>query len=199
MKNANLIAMFFLSGALAAGMTGCKHRSPNTLNIPDNGGPPSTSAQPGPGVGEATANPNPTFTEPIALDNGAYAPLFNGPHNEDREKFQADTIYFDFDSSTIKASEESKLQEVANYFKANTKVEGLIIEGNCDERGTEKYNRSLGERRALAAREYLANLGVNPQRLKTVTYGASRPVDSGHAESAWKKNRRDDFILVTPK
>ena len=192
--------MFFLSGALVAGMTGCKHRPINTTDIPDNGGRPLNSSQgPGPGVGETTANPNPITTEPIALDNGAFTPLFNGPHNEDREKFQADTIYFDFDSSTIKASEDSKLQEVANYFKANTKLEGLIIEGNCDERGTEKYNLSLGERRALAAREYLANLGVNPQRLKTITYGASRPVDPGHAESAWKKNRRDDFILVTPK
>jgi peptidoglycan-associated lipoprotein len=201
MKNANLIAMFFLSVALATGMTGCKHRSPNTLNIPDIGGPPSSSTQaPGSGVGEVNPNPNPITSEPIALDPGAiYGPLFNGPHNEDREKFQADTIYFDFDSSTIKASEESKLQEVANYFKDNKKVEGLIMEGNCDERGTEKYNLSLGERRALAAREYLANLGVDPQRLKTITYGASHPVDSGHDESAWKKNRRDDFVLVTPK
>jgi len=198
MKNANLIAMFFLSVALAAGMTGCKHRSPNVTSIPDNGGPPSNSGQtPGAGVGEAT--PNAITSEPIPLDNGAYAPLFNGPHNEDREKFQADTIYFDFDSSTIKAAEEAKLQAVASYFKDNPKVEGLIIEGNCDQRGTEKYNLSLGERRALAAREYLANLGVNPQRLKTITFGASRPVDSGHDESAWKKNRRDDFVLVTPK
>jgi peptidoglycan-associated lipoprotein len=199
MKNAHVIAMFFLSVALAAGMTGCKHRSPNTLSIPDNGGPPSNSAQtPGPGIGE-NANPTPITSEPIALNNGAYTPLFNGPHNEDRETFQADTIYFDFDSSTIKASEEAKLQAVANYFKDNKKFEGLIMEGNCDERGTEKYNLSLGERRALAAREYLANLGVDPQRLKTITYGASRPVDPGHDESAWKKNRRDDFVLVTPK
>jgi|ERR1700722_4519965 len=198
MKNANLIAMFFLTVALAAGTTGCKHRPINTTNIPENGGRPSDSGQtPGAGVGDTT--PNGITSEPIPLDNGPYAGLLNGPHNEDAEKFKADTIYFDFDSSTIKPSEEAKLQEVANYFKNNTRVEGLIIQGNCDERGTEKYNLSLGERRALAAREYLANLGVNPQRLKTVTFGASRPVESGHDESAWKKNRRDDFILVTPK
>ena len=192
--------MFFLSVALAAGMTGCKHRPPNTIAIPDTGRPPSNSTQPpGPGAGDINANPNPTTSEAIPINNGAYTPLFNGPHDEDRGKFQADTIYFDFDSSTIKASEEAKLQEVANYFKDNKKFEGLIMEGNCDERGTEKYNLSLGERRALAAREYLANLGVDPQRLKTITYGASHPVDSGHDESAWKKNRRDDFVLVTPK
>jgi peptidoglycan-associated lipoprotein len=199
MKNANLIAMSFLSVALAAGMTGCKHRPGNTIDIPDNGRPGSGSAQtPGPGAGDATSGL--TGTTSIPLDNGAtYTPLFNGPHNEDRTIFQADTIYFDFDSSTIKPGEESKLQAVANYFKDNKKVEGLIIEGNCDERGTEKYNLSLGERRALAAREYLVNLGVDAQRLKTITYGASRPVDPGHDESAWKKNRRDEFVLVTPK
>jgi peptidoglycan-associated lipoprotein len=205
MKNANLIGILFLSTALAAGLTGCQHK-PMLTTIPGNGGPPqpaptqpSPTTLPGPGNGEPTPTPAPISGEPIPLGNKEYTPLFTGPHNEDREKFKADTIYFDFDSSTIKASEESKLQEVANYFKDNPRFEGLIIEGNCDERGTEKYNLSLGERRALAAREYLNNLGVKPERLKTVTYGASRPVDPGHNEAAWKQNRRDDFILVTPK
>ena len=73
------------------------------------------------------------------------------------------------------------------------------MEGNCDERGTEKYNLSLGERRALAVREYLANLGVDSRRVVTVTYGAAKPVDPGHNESAWKKNRRGELILLTPK
>jgi peptidoglycan-associated lipoprotein len=205
MKNANLIGMFFLSMALAAGMTGCKHKSYLT-EIPSNGGPPqggatTTTPPPGPGLGDSAPTPAPISAHdlPPTLDNKEYTPLFNGPHNEDREKFKADTLYFDFDSSAIKPSEESKLQDIANYFKENTRFEGLIIEGNCDERGTEKYNLSLGERRALAAREYLNNLGVKPERLKTVTYGASRPADPGHNEEAWKKNRRDDFILVTPK
>jgi len=194
--------------ALAAGMTGCKHPAAPVTNIPGGGGPPAPAptAQtttrtptPGPGTGETVpAQPLPTG-QPIPLDNKEYTPLFEGPHNEDREKFKADTIYFDFDSSAVKAGEEAKLQEVANYFKDNPRMEGLIIEGNCDERGTEKYNLSLGERRALAAREYLANLGVKPERLKTVTYGAARPADPGHDEAAWKKNRRDEFILVTPK
>ncbi len=129
---------------------------------------------------------------------GKWGELFNGVHNEDRDKFKADTVYFDFDKATIKASEEGKLQDVASYFKGNT-TDALIVEGNCDERGTEKYNLSLGERRALAVREYLANLGMDPQRIKTVTYGFSKPVDSGHNEAAWKKNRRGDLVLVTPK
>jgi peptidoglycan-associated lipoprotein len=201
MKNANLFGMFFLSVALVAGVTGCKHRPPMTTPIPDDtGGPPKPAASSAnPDNGGVASTPAPVTTDAIPLSNGDYAPLFDGAHNEDHEKFKNDTIYFDFDSSTIKESEEAKLQDVATYFKDNKKVEGLIIEGNCDERGTEKYNLSLGERRALAAREYLANLGVDPHRLKTVTYGASKPVDPAHDESAWKQNRRDDFVLVTPK
>jgi peptidoglycan-associated lipoprotein len=200
MKNANLFAMSLLSVALATGMAGCKHRPGTTLDIPENGRPGSNSGQTTtPGAGDASANPNGISSQDIPLGNGSYSDLFTGPHTEDTSMFQADTIYFDFDSSTIKAGEDAKLQAVASYFKDNKKHEGLIIQGNCDERGTEKYNLSLGERRALAAREYLANLGVDPQRLKTITFGASKPTDPGHEESAWKKNRRDDFVLVTPK
>jgi peptidoglycan-associated lipoprotein len=199
MKNANLIGKLLFTMTLAATLTGCKHRPPMTTNIPESG----TRPQAGSG-GTTPDNGGVTSTTPasgtdIPLSNGNYTTLFNGGGVEDATKFAADTIYFDFDSSTIKASEESKLQELANYFKDNKKFEGLIIQGNCDARGTEKYNLSLGERRALAAREYLANLGVDPQRLKTMTFGASKPVDTGTDESAYKKNRRDDFVLVTPK
>ena len=171
--------------------------------IPGSGGPPQPS--PGPESNLTPGNPAPVPNlpqvnpEPIPLATGAYTPLFEGPHNEDRDKFKDDTIHFDFDSSVIKPSEEPKLQDLANYFKENTRFEGLLIEGNCDERGTEKYNLSLGERRALAAREYLVNLGVKSERIKTITWGKSHPVDPGHDESAWQKNRRADFVLVTPK
>ena len=73
------------------------------------------------------------------------------------------------------------------------------MEGNCDERGTEKYNLSLGQKRANAVREYLANLGVDPRQIVTVTYGALRPAVEGHNEAAWSKNRRGDFVVLTPK
>jgi peptidoglycan-associated lipoprotein len=204
MKNVNLLGTILLSLALA-GMTGCKHRPVNPTPIPDLGsgsksgsGTDHGSQDTGGGALSTQAQPvgNP---EPSAIDYGNYKALFDGPHNEDRDKFKADTVYFDFDSATIKASEESKLTDIANYFKGNTRVEGLVIEGNCDERGTEKYNLSLGERRARAVREYLRNLQVDEHRLKTVTYGAMRPADPGHDESAFKQNRRDEFVLVTPK
>ena len=107
------------------------------------------------------------------------------------------TIHFAFDSSAIRSSEKSKISKVADYLKKNTEA-AVRVEGNCDERGTEEYNRSLGERRALAAREQLVGLGIAPDRVDTVSYGLDKPVDSGHNEAAWKQNRRDDFVVLTP-
>jgi len=195
MKNLNIFSVFILGLALLA--TGCHHKPSSITPIPGSQGP-SGGDNTG-GVGPGTAVP----VEPQVTDKTQGIPInlneiFNHPYNEDREKFKNDTVYFDFDRATIKASEESKLQDVANYFKSDS-TDALIVEGNCDERGTEKYNLSLGERRALAVREYLANLGMDPQRIKTVTYGASKPVATGHNEAAWSKNRRGDIVFITPK
>jgi peptidoglycan-associated lipoprotein len=110
---------------------------------------------------------------------------------------KADTVYFDFDSSAIKASEKPKISAVADYVKANP-GKAVRVEGNCDERGTEEYNRSLGERRALAVREELVRLGVSPDFIDTISYGKDKPVAQGHDEAAWKQNRRDDFIVLSP-
>src|SRR5215472_7544560 len=98
------------------------------------------------------------------------------------------TIHFAFDSSAIRSSEKSKVSKVADYLKKNPEA-AVRVEGNCDERGTEEYNRSLGERRALALREELVRLGVDPTRVDTISYGEDKPVASGHDESAWKQNR----------
>ena len=202
MKKQKFVATLVLSLGLLATMSGCHHRPTTTTVIPDSGRPSSGATNPG---ANATLNPTPPVeVTPNNLSGtpesyGAFDNLFAGAHNEDRDKFKGDTLYFDFDSAVIKPSEETKLQDLAAYFKGNQKLEALVIEGNCDERGTEKYNLSLGERRALAAREYLGTLGVDAHRIKTVTYGASRPAEAGHDEAAWKKNRRDEFVLITPK
>jgi peptidoglycan-associated lipoprotein len=118
--------------------------------------------------------------------------------SEDRAALAADTIHFAFDSAAIKSGEQSKLESVASALKSDASTK-LTIEGNCDDRGTEEYNRSLGERRALAAREALAKLGVSPDRIRTISYGKDKPADPGHDEAAWAKNRRDDFVLLHPK
>jgi peptidoglycan-associated lipoprotein len=116
---------------------------------------------------------------------------------EDAQALKADAVYFDFDSSVIKTAEKPKVVAVADYLKANS-ANAVRVEGNCDERGTEEYNRALGERRALAVREELIRLGIPPTNVDTISYGKDKPVDPGHDESAWKKNRRDDFIVLTP-
>ncbi len=109
-----------------------------------------------------------------------------------RGEFQP--VYFDYDSARIKPSELVKLQAVAAALRGNTKR--LIIEGHCDERGTAEYNRALGERRAQAARDELVQLGVDPSRITTASFGKERPADFGHDEAAWAKNRRCEFVLA---
>jgi peptidoglycan-associated lipoprotein len=103
------------------------------------------------------------------------------------------TVYFAFDQYGIGASEKAKIDQVVAYMNKNQAV-GLIIEGHCDERGTEEYNRGLGERRALAIKEYVASHGIPQARLKTVSYGEERPAVQGHNEAAWAKNRRGELI-----
>jgi peptidoglycan-associated lipoprotein len=118
--------------------------------------------------------------------------------NQDHDRFAANTVYFDFDRATIRPSETGKIDEVVKYLQGNPS-QGMQIEGHCDERGTEQYNLSLGERRALAVREYLVTAGIQPDRVFTISYGEARPAAQGHNEAAWSKNRRGAFVLLTPK
>jgi peptidoglycan-associated lipoprotein len=133
--------------------------------------------------------------ENIGLDGG---PHDRSAFSEDRAQFAANVVYYDFDSAVIKTSEKSKISGVAEHLKSNPNL-AVEIEGHCDERGTEEYNRSLGERRALAAREELALLGIDPKRVFTISYGEDRPAVDGHSEDAWSRNRRSEFVLLTPR
>jgi peptidoglycan-associated lipoprotein len=99
------------------------------------------------------------------------------------------TIYFGYDSNALAPSEAAKLDKVAAYINRYDNLY-LIIEGHCDQRGTEEYNRALGERRANAIRAYLVKRGVADYKIKTVSYGEDKPAVSGNGESAWKQNRR---------
>ena len=119
--------------------------------------------------------------------------------DENREEFKNQTVYFDFDKANIKAKEVSKLEEVARRMKSNFADKFLRIEGHCDERGTEEYNRSLGDRRAQSVREQLVKLGLDPERIQTITFGEEKPADSGHNNAAWEKNRRGEILLLTPR
>jgi peptidoglycan-associated lipoprotein len=180
---------------LALGSSGCKHRTPPVTHVGGAGG------QTGGGQGEPGSGGKLPGAGGESSTPGAGGGLAQGPGHpgwpENADIFKSDTVYFDFDSSVIKPGEKSKISAVADYLKSNAE-DALKIEGHCDERGTEEYNRALGERRALALREELANLGVEATRVDTISYGKDRPADQGHDESAWSKNRRGVFILLTP-
>ena len=105
-----------------------------------------------------------------------------------------DDVLFDFDKSEVTEAGRKTSQVVADYMKKNPKAM-LLIEGHCDERGTAEYNMALGERRATAVMNYIASLGIPKAALSTVSFGKEKPLDPGHNEGAWAKNRRAHFVL----
>ncbi len=102
-------------------------------------------------------------------------------------------IYFDFDSYTVRSEDIPVLKKMADWLTANQAIK-LTIEGYCDERGTTEYNLALGQKRAEAAKDYFVKSGVSASRIRAVSYGKEAPIDAGHTEEAWAKNRRDHFV-----
>jgi len=187
-------SLLALGAALSLVATGCKHKPPPVTHIGrDNGGLTGNGTPDLSGGGTLG-----TSGGPVQMGGGDLAPFNVADYNQDRTAFAADTVYFDYDSSSIKGSEQSKISAIASALKSDASAK-LLIEGNCDERGTEEYNRSLGEKRSLSAREALANEGVEAARIATISYGEDRPADPGHTQGAWEKNRRDEFVLLHPK
>ena len=103
-------------------------------------------------------------------------------------------IYFDFDKSTLSPAAQDNLLRKAEWLRENSDAT-VTVEGHCDERGTNEYNLALGDRRAESAKAFLADLGIDPARLTTISYGEERPVDPRHTEEAWAKNRRSHFVV----
>jgi len=177
MRSKTLSHAVVLALVAMLGLTGCQNshwpwqKNKNSANGSQAGEPPPLG---GNDIGEGTR------------------PIVNGelPHG------QFEPIYFDFDSARVRPSEVSKIEAVANWMKSNSGAK-LVVEGHCDERGTAEYNRALGERRAAAAREELVRMGVDADRITTISYGKDRPADPGHDEAAWAKNRRCEFSAVT--
>ncbi len=111
-----------------------------------------------------------------------------------REDLKVENVLFDYDSAQVNESERAKVESAASILKSNSGVD-VVIEGHCDERGSSEYNMALGERRALAIRAALINLGIDGNRIQTRSYGEERPVAQGHDESAWRLNRRGEFVF----
>jgi peptidoglycan-associated lipoprotein len=123
----------------------------------------------------------------------------SGPVKGSQEDFLAsvssDRILFATDESEVDAGDQATLQSQAAWLQANPTVR-VTIEGHCDERGTRDYNLALGEKRANAAKNYLATIGVDPSRITTISYGKERPAALGSDESAWAQNRRAVTVTV---
>lgn len=145
----------------------------------------------GPGTGGGT-----TIVE-IPPENTDLGRNFNGSQVEDRDMFLAQMVHFEFDSSAVRSGDLPKVEIVAQYMIQNP-THSLLLEGHCDERGTEDYNLSLGERRALAVVDELLRYGVTPDRVRTTSYGEKIPTTNGLTEADFAQNRRGEFVLLKP-
>ena len=180
--------LYFLIFSVAFTFVGCKKkpRRPNPLDtvIGDTSGTSgrSENIEDLTGPGTLAAGETPLF------DRG----LMDGERGE--RGIIAVMVYFDFDSSSIKASERAKLTQVADYLRTNPS-HSLILEGHCDWRGTPEYNLALGERRSGSVNQYLATLGVPAERLETLSKGDLNAIE-GASEAQMAEDRRVEFLVV---
>lgn len=134
----------------------------------------------------------PVMKEPVLSEEDLY--LQKSLEQINKEKPLAN-VYFDYDKAMIRDDAKPVLETNASWLNKFKTIK-ILIEGHCDERGTEEYNLALGEKRAKAALDYLTTLGISSDRVKIISYGKSQPQDPGHNEAAWQKNRRDQFLVI---
>jgi peptidoglycan-associated lipoprotein len=113
------------------------------------------------------------------------------------KELQIPDIFFDYDKYNLKPLAQTTLKNGAPAYLKYRDFK-LVVEGHCDERGTAEYNLALGEKRATEAAKYLADLGIEKDRIKTISYGKEMPLDKGNNEEAWAKNRRAHFVIFPP-
>jgi peptidoglycan-associated lipoprotein len=154
-----------------------------------------------------TAPPPPPAKEQPRVEKVDEAPAVKEPVLTEEEIFMAKSleeinleaplgmIHFDYDRFFIREDAKPVLEANAAWLRKFMSAK-ILIEGHCDERGTEEYNLALGEKRAKSTMDYLISLGVSSDRMKIISYGKSQPLDTGHNEVAWQKNRRSQFLII---
>lgn len=179
--NRKLLALFFVF-AMVTSLAGCK-KQPKPLPPP----PQPT----GPEVGTTPSVEAPEIKRLTEMSTSELPDDLDQINRSGLLK----KIHFDFDRSDLRPEDIETLNGNSAVLKKYPNLK-IRIEGHCDERGTEEYNISLGDRRAKAAYNYLVNLGISAARMETVSYGKSQPEDPGHNEEAWAMNRRDVFLVI---
>ncbi|RLB76118.1 MAG: peptidoglycan-associated lipoprotein Pal [Deltaproteobacteria bacterium] len=147
------------------------------------GCPKKTPPPPPPPVTEE--KPKPKVEEPVVK-----------PKPPEKPKLNLKSVYFEFDKYTLTPEAKAILADNAKQLMEHPNVR-IRLEGNCDERGTNQYNLSLGEKRARSVKEFLVNYGISPDRIEIISYGEERPVCTEHNESCWWRNRRVDFVIIS--
>lgn len=167
MKARRLLPVFLVSALL--GVTGCANKKTGSQYAGVDGD-------------FVSGTPLPERQEGVSFLSG----------NVDKSQFAP--VYFPFDSYSVEPSEEGKVDQIASFMQSSSNT--IIIAGFTDERGTEEYNRALGEKRAQSVRQAIISRGGNGGRLQTVSFGEEMPADNGSGESAWSRNRRAEFGVV---
>lgn len=145
------------------------------------------------GTLDDTGQPQVEHLGSMAIDGTQGEPTDEYKQTHGRSVSGLSPIYFDFDQASIRSDMSDRMIQNAEYIKQVPNM--VVIEGNCDDRGTMEYNLALGEKRAINVRDYLINLGVNPGQIRTVSYGEERPLFVEQTEFAWSQNRRADFTF----
>ena len=188
-----------LAALMAATSTGCKTKPKNITPIP--GGNASVAGS-GSLLGRDSSGTVNGGGDVVTVDQSGNIGLSDLGEFEnmlmDRDALAAQTVYFEVDRSEIHPDDLGKVEAVAGILAQDAQNK-VLIEGHCDERGTEEYNRALGERRALRVRDALSGLGVSADRVRTMSYGEDRPADPGLNDAAYSRNRRGEFVLLKPK
>ena len=132
-----------------------------------------------------------------SMQGGSAAGAVVGVQDAETARLQTslDAVYFDYDRSTLRADSAARLKSHAEVIRSFPSWAYVTVEGHSDERGTEEYNLALGDRRADAVKRYLVTLGVPADKIRTVSYGELKPAAQGHDETAWKHNRRAEFLV----
>jgi len=193
------LSVTFLTGC--AKKAGLKDQAAMTSAQTPGAAPPAAKAAPAPKGGEVAKG---TEIDEQALRDKAAREAAERAKKEAAAKaaailkeLQIPDVYFDFDKYNLKPLAQTTLKNGAPAY-LKYKDYKLVIEGHCDERGTAEYNLALGQKRADEAAKYLADLGIEKERIKTISYGKEMPLDKGHDEAAWAKNRRAHFVVFPP-